>query len=94
VKLGGGQNHRFDLDDTILIKDNRIAAAGGIAEAIRRVRAGAHKRLAIDELGSLERDIGKFYRSTRLTDGLNGLIGLRHAVQTPLIVARAAWENK
>jgi L-aspartate oxidase len=53
----------------------------------------SRKRLerAIDDLSSLEREIEKFYRSTRLTDGL---VGLRHAVQTALIVARAAWENK
>jgi L-aspartate oxidase len=53
----------------------------------------SRKRLerAIDDLSSLEREIEKFYRATRLTDGL---IGLRHAVQTALIVARAAWENK
>lgn len=34
VKLGGGVNHRFGLDDMILIKDNHIASAGGIREAI------------------------------------------------------------
>lgn len=36
VHLGGGVNHRFGLDDMVLIKDNHIAAAGGIAEAIGR----------------------------------------------------------
>lgn len=36
VQLGGGVNHRFGLDDMVLIKDNHIAAAGGIAEAIIR----------------------------------------------------------
>jgi nicotinate-nucleotide pyrophosphorylase (carboxylating) len=92
VKLGGGQNHRFGLYDMVLIKDNHIAAAGGIAEAVRRVRAVADKGLLIDDdLSSLEWEIEKFYRSTRLTDGL---VGLGHAVQAALIVARAAWENK
>ncbi len=38
VRLGGGQNHRFGLYDAILIKENHIAAAGGIAEALERVR--------------------------------------------------------
>ncbi len=38
VRAGGGFNHRFGLDDAILIKDNHIAVAGGITEAIRRVR--------------------------------------------------------
>lgn len=35
VRLGGGVNHRFGLDDMVLIKDNHIAAAGGITQAIR-----------------------------------------------------------
>ncbi|MFT3808928.1 MAG: carboxylating nicotinate-nucleotide diphosphorylase [Micropepsaceae bacterium] len=39
VRCGGGANHRFGLDDAILIKDNHVAAAGGIGEAIRRARA-------------------------------------------------------
>jgi nicotinate-nucleotide pyrophosphorylase (carboxylating) len=41
VRCGGGSNHRFGLDDAILIKDNHIAVAGGVAEAIRRARAFA-----------------------------------------------------
>lgn len=39
VRAGGGCNHRFALYDGILIKDNHITAAGGIAPAVRRVRA-------------------------------------------------------
>lgn len=39
VRLGGGQNHRIGLYDMILIKDNHIDFAGGIAEAVRRARA-------------------------------------------------------
>ena len=38
VSLGGGINHRFGLDDMILIKDNHIAAAGGIQTAVERCR--------------------------------------------------------
>jgi nicotinate-nucleotide pyrophosphorylase (carboxylating) len=41
VRAGGGSNHRFGLDDAVLIKDNHIQVAGGIAEAIRRV----HRRI-------------------------------------------------
>jgi nicotinate-nucleotide pyrophosphorylase (carboxylating) len=40
VRVGGGSNHRFGLDDAVLIKDNHIAAAGGIRSAVERVRAG------------------------------------------------------
>jgi nicotinate-nucleotide pyrophosphorylase (carboxylating) len=38
VRLGGGVNHRFGLDDMVLIKDNHIVAAGGIARAVRLCR--------------------------------------------------------
>lgn len=40
VKLGGGQNHRIGLFDMVLIKNNHIDAAGGIAAAVSAVRAG------------------------------------------------------
>jgi nicotinate-nucleotide pyrophosphorylase (carboxylating) len=39
VRCGGGFNHRFGLDDAILIKDNHIAVAGGIVPALRAVKA-------------------------------------------------------
>ena len=39
VRCGGGTNHRFGLYDAILIKENHIAAAGGVGEALRRARA-------------------------------------------------------
>ena len=38
--LGGGMNHRFGLDDGVLIKDNHIVAAGGVLAAVDRARAG------------------------------------------------------
>jgi nicotinate-nucleotide pyrophosphorylase (carboxylating) len=40
VRAGGGVNHRFGLDDAVLIKDNHVAAAGGVAAAIRAARQG------------------------------------------------------
>ena len=39
VRVGGGANHRFGLDDAVLIKDNHIAVAGGIRHAVERARA-------------------------------------------------------
>ena len=39
VQAGGGRNHRFGLDDGVLIKDNHIALAGGVATAVERARA-------------------------------------------------------
>jgi nicotinate-nucleotide pyrophosphorylase (carboxylating) len=43
VRAGGGQNHRFGLFDAILIKENHIAVAGSVAEALHRARAAAAK---------------------------------------------------
>jgi len=39
VRCGGGDNHRFGLDDAILIKDNHVAACGGVGPALQRARA-------------------------------------------------------
>jgi nicotinate-nucleotide pyrophosphorylase (carboxylating) len=38
VKVGGGYNHRFSLSDGVMIKDNHIKAAGGIKEAVKKIR--------------------------------------------------------
>ena len=48
VRCGGGANHRFDLGGGAMIKDNHIAAAGGIAEAVDRVRRQAPFTLKIE----------------------------------------------
>ncbi|CAN5297540.1 carboxylating nicotinate-nucleotide diphosphorylase [soil metagenome] len=48
VVAGGGTNHRFGLHDMILIKDNHIAAAGGIAGAVEAVKEQDGKGLAIE----------------------------------------------
>ncbi len=48
VRLGGGVNHRLGLDDAILIKDNHIAAAGGVAAAMKRARASVGHLRAIE----------------------------------------------
>jgi nicotinate-nucleotide pyrophosphorylase (carboxylating) len=47
VAVGGGTNHRFGLYDAVLIKDNHIAAAGGVAAAVKAARASAAPHLAI-----------------------------------------------
>jgi nicotinate-nucleotide pyrophosphorylase (carboxylating) len=58
VRCGGGSNHRFGLDDAILIKDNHVAAAGGIANAIGRAKAYAGHMVKVecevDSLAQLE----------------------------------------
>lgn len=49
VSIGGGDPHRFGLDDAILIKDNHIAIAGGVDEALRRARAASFtKKIEIE----------------------------------------------
>ena len=48
VRSGGGVNHRFGLDDAILIKDNHVAASGGVAEALSRARAAAGHLVKIE----------------------------------------------
>ena len=62
VRCGGGFNHRFGLDDAVLIKDNHLVAAGGITLAIERVRAGlGHMpriELEVDSLKQLEEALG------------------------------------
>ena len=55
VRAGGGANHRFGLDDAILIKDNHLAIAGGIRPALTRARAAAGHLVSIElEVDTLE----------------------------------------
>jgi nicotinate-nucleotide pyrophosphorylase (carboxylating) len=58
VRMGGGFNHRFGLDDAVLVKDNHIAIAGGVVEAVRRVRRVIGHMVKIevevDDLAQLE----------------------------------------
>ncbi len=48
VRVGGGRNHRFCLSDGVLIKDNHIKAAGGIAQAVEAARAGIPHTMKIE----------------------------------------------
>ncbi len=55
VRVGGGANHRFGLDDAMLIKDNHLAAAGGLEPAVRRARERAGHLVKIQvEVDTLE----------------------------------------
>jgi nicotinate-nucleotide pyrophosphorylase (carboxylating) len=58
VRIGGGSNHRFGLDDAVLIKDNHIAVAGGLAPAVERARAAighlVKVEVEVDTLAQLE----------------------------------------
>ncbi|HEY1821313.1 MAG TPA: carboxylating nicotinate-nucleotide diphosphorylase [Trebonia sp.] len=48
VRCGGGENHRMGLGDAALVKDNHVAAAGGVAAAVRAVRSAARPGLVIE----------------------------------------------
>jgi len=48
VRCGGGSNHRFGLDDAVLIKDNHVALAGGVAAALERVRSAAGHMVKVE----------------------------------------------
>jgi nicotinate-nucleotide pyrophosphorylase (carboxylating) len=55
VRVGGGSNHRFGLDDAVLIKDNHVAIAGGVRAALERARAHVGHLVKIElEVDSLE----------------------------------------
>ena len=62
VRAGGGSNHRFGLDDAVLIKDNHLAVAGSVAEAIRRARAYVGHlvkiEVEVDTLAQFEEALG------------------------------------
>ena len=58
VRCGGGANHRFGLDDAVLVKDNHLIVSGGISEAVRRVHAAVGHlvkvEVEVDTLDQLE----------------------------------------
>jgi nicotinate-nucleotide pyrophosphorylase (carboxylating) len=58
VRVGGGSNHRFGLDDAVLIKDNHVAIAGGVRAAVERARGGVGHlvkiELEVDTLAQLD----------------------------------------
>lgn len=63
VRCGGGRNHRFGLDDAILIKDNHIAVAGGVEAALRAAKANVGHlvkiEIEVDTLEQLDRVIAE-----------------------------------
>jgi nicotinate-nucleotide pyrophosphorylase (carboxylating) len=92
VRAGGGVNHRFGLDDAALIKDNHVAIAGGVAEAIRRVRGHVGHltkiEVEVETLAELEEALGAGVDAV-LLDNMS-LDDLRRAVR--MIKKRAISE--
>ncbi|HKC64643.1 MAG TPA: carboxylating nicotinate-nucleotide diphosphorylase, partial [Pyrinomonadaceae bacterium] len=63
VVSGGARNHRFGLDDGVLIKDNHIALAGGVASAVKRAREAVGHLHKIEVEVSTEKDLREAIRS-------------------------------
>jgi len=83
VRCGGGFNHRFGLDDAILIKDNHIAVAGGIRAVLERARAAAGHlvkiEIEVDALDQLEEVLDCGLADVVLLDNFD-LAAMRKAV--------------
>jgi nicotinate-nucleotide pyrophosphorylase (carboxylating) len=82
VRCGGGFNHRFGLDDAVMIKDNHVRAAGGIGAAVRRLHAGlghmVKVEVEVDSIAQLEEALREGV-DTILLDNMS-LEDLRRAV--------------
>jgi len=83
VLVGGGGSHRYGLDDAVLVKDNHVALAGGIAEAVRRVRESVGHmvkvQVEVDTLAQLDEAL-TFGVDAVLLDNMD-LTTLREAVR-------------
>jgi nicotinate-nucleotide pyrophosphorylase (carboxylating) len=75
VRCGGGFNHRFGLDDAILIKDNHIAVAGGIGPVLERARANighlVRIEIEVDTLAQLREVLDTNLADVVLLDNMN-----------------------
>jgi nicotinate-nucleotide pyrophosphorylase (carboxylating) len=84
VRCGGGFNHRFGLDDAMLIKDNHIAVAGGIRAVLERARASAGHlvkiEIEVDTLDQLREVIAVGLADAALLDNMDPAT-LRQAVE-------------
>jgi nicotinate-nucleotide pyrophosphorylase (carboxylating) len=93
VRCGGGFNHRFGLDDAVLIKDNHIAVAGGIRPALERAkRAAGHLvkiEIEVDSLAQLQEVLDVGLADAVLLDNMD-VLRLRQAVQ--LVAGRLPLE--
>ncbi|HTV35671.1 MAG TPA: carboxylating nicotinate-nucleotide diphosphorylase [Xanthobacteraceae bacterium] len=85
VRCGGGFNHRFGLDDAMLIKDNHIAVAGGIEAVLKRAKAAAGHlvkiEIEVDSLKQLEEVLAVGLADVVLIDNFD-LESMRRAVAT------------
>src|SRR5262247_3862273 len=93
VRCGGGFNHRFGLDDAMLIKDNHIAVAGSIRAVLERAKAAAGHlvkiEIEVDTLDQLRDVIDAGGADVVLLDNMDAAM-LRHAVE--LVAGRLVTE--
>jgi len=93
VRCGGGFNHRFGLDDAILIKDNHVAVAGGVAAVLRRAKAVAGHlvkiEIEVDTLDQLREVLSAGGADVALLDNMD-LATMRQAVA--LVAGRLVLE--
>jgi nicotinate-nucleotide pyrophosphorylase (carboxylating) len=82
VRAGGGTNHRFALDDGILIKDNHIALAGGVVQALHRMREAAVDMIVEVEVRTLDEvDVALSAGATRILADNMDLASLEETVR-------------
>jgi len=101
VRLGGGQNHRFGLYDMVLVKENHIAAAGGISQAVSRVRAADKKKRTIevevrnlDELReSLELHVDRILLDNMSLKQMRAAVGITHGMTVLEASGNVSLEN-
>ncbi len=97
VRAGGGQNHRMGLDDAILVKENHIALAGGLAEAVAAARA-AHPDLpvevecrdATDVEAALATGASRLLLDNMDLEGLGAAVAARDASAGPPVTLEAS----
>ena len=93
VRVGGANNHRFDLGSGVLIKDNHVALAGGVGAAVRRVRGriphGLKIEVEVDSLEQLEEALDA-NADIILLDNFN-LVEIERAVARVRIRPADAW---
>jgi len=94
VRCGGGMNHRFRLDDGVMVKDNHISAIGSLTEAVERARSKAHHLVRVEvEVASIEQLVEALQTSAdvimldNMTDEqLAECVGLARATRPSIIL--------
>jgi nicotinate-nucleotide pyrophosphorylase (carboxylating) len=75
VRCGGGVNHRYGLDDAVLIKDNHIAVAGGVPQALKKARAAVGQlvkvEIEVDSLAQLKEVLASGKADVVLLDNMD-----------------------